>query len=175
MTTHCRPGRPKGRKSMFPNDTQRERLYKAEHQLDSFDSKDFDNPAEVEEYILSIIKKGWFRKRYTIRGLWLRTSNRRYDRARGDRYRTYANLYLPRWAWSKQVILHELAHACTPPLLNDEFAHLSPKTPYPGGRAAHGPEFVSTYLHLVENECPEILDELKRSFREHDVDWRSYS
>lgn len=156
-------GRPKGSKSFFPNDSQRKRVYSAEEIPGCRD--ELLEKEEVELFVRSVATKAWFRKRYPrITKVQVRYSNSERRCAEGRMFINTAILVLPRWAWTKQIILHELAHCCTSPVLKGE----------KNARAAHGREWVGTYLFLVKKLLgDEKCDMLKRQFRNHKVDWDS--
>jgi len=83
------------------------------------------------------------------------TDGRGTKRASG----TMSKINLPKWARNKWIVLHEVAHACTP-------------RSYP----AHGREFASTYLKLVRRFIGKIEAQILRdAFRQYKAKYRKIS
>lgn len=149
----CAPARPR--------DTQRARLYRAEHEV-------FGVPPEskwpclkfpaVKQFVHAMLGEPWFQAEFGV------FPEVRIKDGRGTRhaYSAYdlkrqAVLFsFPRWARSAPVLLHEIAH---PASLHRH-----------GMVAAHGPEFAATYLCLVRHHLgAEPHDRLIEAFTRHRV------
>lgn len=149
-------GRPRGSTNVYPSDTQRERLYLAERELPEFDALDFENLAEVKRFVARFIKRKAWTSRTQVERIMVHSSSRTW--AKGYHIGYTGELDLPKWAWNKLIIAHELAHVMTPPLY--------------GRRAIHSREFAGTYLYLVGKICgQDVKDRLIQSFFKHKVDW----
>lgn len=156
-------GRPKGSPNYFPTDTQRTRLYEAERHVDGFFDVDFQSLDEVDRFIKTVMKRKYWTDRTLVRRYKLLSSSVVYAEGGQLNYRL-AQFNLPQWAWTKQIIAHEMAHAMCPPEPNFT------KQP----RAAHGREFAGTYLYLTGKICgAETKRQLRAQFLKHNVEWES--
>lgn len=150
-------GRPRGSRNHYPSDTQRERLYKAEREIASFHNIEFESIKAIERFVRRFMKRKAWTKRTHIHQVRVSSNNRRF--ATGAAYGYTAELDFPKWAWTKMIIAHELAHCLTPPTST---------------RAAHGREYAGTYIYLVGKICgSEARTELIKQFHKYDIDWDS--
>ncbi len=111
-------------------DSQRAKVYRAEMILRPYRPEgegDFSSIEEVRAWVQKLCRSAWFRRRYGL--VWAPVKWKRSGAATGG----YAGLKLPRWAWNKPVVLHELAHC----IVRD------------GTNGWHGCEFADTYRTLV--------------------------
>lgn len=133
-------------------DRQRSKLYKAENTVDGifFQPTYLASIAGCQQFVDRIVRKRWFQRNFNIKKVTVHPKrNNAY--ARGG----YGNVWLPRWARTEMVILHELSHVVT--LTQHEF---------------HGPEYAGTYIYLVEKVIGEDkARELTEAFRAYGVDW----
>lgn len=107
-------------------DTQRQRVYDAERSVPRvlIGTGSVD---EVVEFVGQVVGSAWWRKRCTTGVVQVKDGRgRRIACAYGN------TIKLPRWARSKQIVLHELAH-----ILSD-------------GDAPHGREFAAAQLALLD-------------------------
>ena len=108
-------------------DQQRQRVYDAERRVPS-SPIGTGSMNEVTEFAASVVGSAWWRKRCGVRVVHVKDGRGRVNAC------AYGNtIKLPRWARSKMVVLHELAH-----VLNDS------------GGAPHGREFAAAFLALVD-------------------------
>jgi len=120
----------------YPRDTQRSRVYRAEHALER---PKVPGLAEQRHYVAQVMATDWFRAWFpelTVDAITFTTMHSRTAAGthRGSRQH-HEITFLP--AVTDLTMLHELAHAC--------HYHW-----YAGhGVAAHGPEFVGILLWLV--------------------------
>jgi putative metallohydrolase (TIGR04338 family) len=123
-------------------------VYDAEERLKAKDGPEF-TWAETLAYVERVTRSRWWRCRLP-RGV--RVKDGRGTRiARGGWGTGRPTVNLPRWARTRLVILHELAHVLTS---------------RPGREvAAHGPEFAKTYLELVRRFEPELAPRLRAEFK----------
>lgn len=95
--------------------------------------KDFDSIQEVQAFVNHV----------TTSPFWKQVGGRQFVHARPVVNRSIAKgwahaIDIPEWAYSKVVILHELAHSLTMGVVYNV--------------AAHGPEFVLIFRRLIEQE-----------------------
>lgn len=133
----------------WERDSQRARVYKAENELVWYRTREFDSLEEVERYVNSLTGKAWFKKMYGSRKVKVEPK-RNNAKARGG----YGTVWLPRWAWTKGIIAHEVAHA------------VKYTDPW------HSPVFCGHFIFLVEKTmgADKAMD-LKRAFLRNKVDW----
>lgn len=156
-------GRPRGSKNIYPSDTQRDRIYKAERLMPEFKHRDFQTPREIEKFVLAFMKRKAWTNRCACNRLRLLTSNR--ENATCFRWGSNVELNLPIWAWSKLIVAHELAHAMCWAVSRGYGRKATAK---------HSREFAGTYLYLVGKICGEdVKIRLKQEFFKLDVDWDS--
>lgn len=144
-----------------PRDSQRARLYRAEHEAfgkpPHSDWPCLTLPA-VTSFVRAVITESWFRTEFGIisevrikDGRGTRHAYSAYDLERRDVLFSF-----PRWARSQPVLLHEIGHAAS-------------LCRY-GLVAAHGPEFAVAYLSLVQRHLGEgAHDRLLAAFAHHRV------
>jgi len=116
-------------------DYQRERVYRAEDAsgIKHAPQLQFLNIAECQEYVNKVCNNWHFK--YKVGEFHALIVPRTHGAALGARRSpTIGRIYLPRWAYSEWVILHELAHCVTPAAA--------------GG--AHGRRWCRMYMDLVE-------------------------
>lgn len=116
-----------------PRDSQRAKAYAAERFafMDCFGwgRQDFKSIKAIQAYVNKVTRCAWFRRRWGKRDI--KVSFKPYGSATGG----FGSIRLPRWAWTRPVILHEMAHCLSPA-----------GGPYGPG---HGRLWARTYLELV--------------------------
>ena len=128
-------------------DNQRSRVYNAERMLPEWGKRLGDGSMDtMNQYVSSITRTHWWLSRGGPRHVHIK-DGRGTRWARGG----YGQINLPRWARTKLVCLHELAH-----VLNNT-------------GAPHGPEFAATLLALVRRFEPDLGDSLKAAYKEKRV------
>ena len=154
---------------LYIQDRQRQKCYNAETTwAQSMVKKgkwstlnpNFNNLTEIAEFILSIRKKAWYKRRFmrwgfntTLPGLTMKGPS-----ARGGAWATpQGNIAFGPGALNLRVVLHELAHVICGRHEN-------------AGLASHGRRWVRIYLELVLMVMgKEAHDELKAAFKAHGV------
>lgn len=132
---------------MRPRDMQKERVYRAERSLPSHDRQLGDGSmATCKTFIDGVTRSPWWTKRCRVTAVRIR-DGRGTTIARGG----WGSVNLPRWARTRLVILHELAHVLTTNTTDET--------------AWHGPEFAANFLALVRRFAPEDADALLAAFR----------
>ena len=128
MTRNRRTGRPR--------DIQRKRVYKSEMETYGPYSDQFKNRSEVVEFARCIINDPYVKRQYGTLGqvAFVFSGNRAMHTFKG---KNNHKIRLPRWAWQKNLIIHELSHAYTYQIY--DFTSVQ----------GHGPEFCNLYLDLV--------------------------
>lgn len=140
-------------------DSQRSRVYKAEQVLESL-SERLETVPEIEKYVRYV----WSLKRVrdafpagTLYGPPKVRDGRGRRRAAGNAH----SIWMPKWARSQWVTIHELAHT------------IQWRTYGPWMTAGHGWEFCHIYLHLVLYVMGrEAHDKLKAAFKAHRIKYR---
>jgi putative metallohydrolase (TIGR04338 family) len=138
-------------------DWQRSKAYAAERTAwygTEADNDTFDSVPEIQAYIDKLMASAWFRRRWphTRFKVQVKDGRARYRTAAANRGQRW--IKLPRWSRKRWLILHELAHICTP--------HET------GGK--HGRYWARTYLELVRHEMGEDAHKLlKLCFQRHKV------
>jgi putative metallohydrolase (TIGR04338 family) len=139
-------------RSTRPRDSQKSKVYAAELRR----GDEFASVAEMQAYVDRLHASAWFKRRWPrLRGFVVHSGagNRRATCSWG----LCPTLKMPKWARVESVLLHEVAHACT-------FER------YAKTVAAHGPEFVATYLELLRHQMgDEVWREQKAKFVERKV------
>jgi putative metallohydrolase (TIGR04338 family) len=120
-----------------PRDSQKSKLYAAERQVPGFHTEDrIETVPEIEAFVATVLRSPWL----------VRTFGRFRIRVHdGRRHRIacayppsfaygHATIVMPRWARSKMIALHEIAHVMTPAVY-----------------AWHGREYAALYLQLVRH------------------------
>lgn len=136
-----------------PRDSQRQRVYDAEREVEDFDrpADGMDAPFSIHEtraFVRTITRSRWWRNR-TRRFYWnVPVKDGRGRRNGGGTPDGY--ITMPRWSRTPMVICHELAHVATP-----------------ANKAAHGRTYCGWYLALVrqfvsEEAYQQLRDALKR-------------
>lgn len=130
-------------------DSQRQKVYDAEHFLQDVSHR-FESLDEMQRYADNFIRSKWFRKRYWIKTITIK-SGAGFRKA--TCYGTYnAVLYMPVWSRTEAVLLHEIAHAAAP------------------ASEMHGREFARIFVELVGHKMGQgAASRLKDSFRAHGV------
>lgn len=143
-------------------DSQRSRVYAADHSLDSFGR--LETVPEIERFVSKLWKSERFKKAFSVASSWhcgqpKVKDGRRRRRARGN----YYEISMPRWSRTIGVVVHELAHT----------VHMREYGSHCRG-AAHGWEYCSVYLRLVLYSMGrEAHDTLKAAFKKHGVKYRA--
>lgn len=141
-------------------DSQRSKLYRAES-LAKIRGQEFPEVVDVEAYLTKCFSHRWFHRHYPeIRFFDVRDGRRR--RAAGGRgVGATCRLWLPRWARSEGVILHELAHGV---------ADITCDYQNNDDMAPHGWQFAEIFLDLVRHFMGAAAGErLRKSFRANRV------
>lgn len=135
-------------------DSQRSKVYKSERCLDSFNGGErYEKVADIERYLKKVVKQKWFQKRWPwVRFVQVLPGQGRSSACGGVAWHRQPYMKLPKWARTKLVIMHELAHGLT------------------SRHAAHGREFCAVYLQLVHHYIgKEEAMLLKAAFRKNRV------
>jgi putative metallohydrolase (TIGR04338 family) len=139
-------------------DTQKSRLYKAEECLEAFGGR-LEKTTEIADFLTKVLNRAPVQARYApylSREIAVK-DGRGCRIARGGTH----HIKLPKWARSKEVALHEVAHTLTTRKFGSEVA-------------AHGREYASVFLDLVRFGLgQEAHDALVASFKTHRVKYRS--
>jgi putative metallohydrolase (TIGR04338 family) len=138
-----------------PRDSQRSRLYKAEHII-RYSGRGFDSIDEIQEYTNKLLNSAWFKKRFTAKRIFV--AKGRHDTSAWANSHT-REISMPTWTWgSEAVVLHEIAHI----LCDDK--HGSDKV------SGHGREYARILVELVDHcmgkDCGKVL---RDSFKKHGV------
>ena len=137
----------------MPRDSQRSKLYRSEHNTWATGEPrkmplDFETVKECQKFVNKVTRSKFWKSTGARAFIHVKpVPNRQY--ARGWRNR----IELPPWAFSKVVILHELAHS------------LALAIDWENG--THGPDFVYLYRQLIEQELG--IDERRRFDRVAEV------
>ena len=133
-------------------DFQRQRCYDSENEVRHKmpNNPRYEKVAEIEQYVDALFKKSWFKRRWGSTRVPSVHDGRGYVNAC-----SYGGMIvLPRWARTRLVILHELAHEVTP-------------TSAGGG---HGRYWACAFLELVYYEMGEEAYKILRdSFKKNGV------
>lgn len=144
-------------RSGYPKDMQRQRLYRAERESIQGRGKKFayGDIKAVQEYVNRVTASAWFKRQWG--GMHVRVEhNFRAKAARGGRWA----ITLPggKWAWTEEVVLHELAHSIQSEVHG--FHRVQ----------GHGREFAAIQVALVQHQMGKAnADALKAAFRKHKV------
>lgn len=135
-----------------PRDTQRSKVYAAENVVYP-KSPEGLTVAEVQEFVTKVVRSSWWADRYPTGLVAVNDGRGRRSACAIGR----VEISIPRWARSRHVVLHELAHIAM--------------TRLHGSRVAdHGWEFCSAELALVRRFIGVAAhDALRDSFRAHGV------
>jgi putative metallohydrolase (TIGR04338 family) len=128
-------------------DTQRGKLYAAERVCQP-PEPEFRTVIDCQVFVDEVIAehREWFWPKYVCV---------QDGRGRRSACASFDTISVPRWARTRIVILHELAHIITPP-------------PF----AWHGPEFALNFLKLVRSVLGfDQYNKLATSFEDHSVRW----
>jgi putative metallohydrolase (TIGR04338 family) len=130
-------------------DSQKQKVYNAEFRLRNrfrHENTKFESIEEIKHYLSNLLKSTWFIRRWGIREEPLVTEiqgNTAYGNKR------FNKLSLPKWAWNKIIVLHELSH------ILHKF----------GSGTSHGRYFCRTLLELIDHELsPKARRCLKKQF-----------
>lgn len=136
-------------------DFQRQKAYRAENSVryQMINNNRYDSIEEIKKRVDKICSYKWFKDRWGERNVKV------IYKSKGSALGNYGIGYikLPKWAWNDLVILHELAHAITPPET--------------GGQ--HGRYWAATFLELVEKvmgKADYII--LREAFKKNDVKYK---
>lgn len=114
-------------------DFQRKRVYRAESRADigkGYPEKDIISWSNIVSYVKSITTDSRFVDRYGVKTIEVKDGRgTRIARGWGGRFVDWGVVSLPKWARSRLVTLHEIAHTIT----DDK----------------HGPEFCGEFMWLV--------------------------
>lgn len=140
------------RKGFAVRDSQRQKVYDAEKVIRR-QGRSFSSIEEMQTYCDRLTGSAWFSRRWSVTKIVVQRG-REGTSAWANAMRRIINM--PTWAWTEDVVLHEISHILT-------------ERKY-GKVAAHGREFARTYLELVRHQMgKEHGDRLRDSFRQHKV------
>lgn len=139
-------------------DYQRSKVYKAEREFikdlddytgclrDTVFEKSFDSVDDISKYVDDIVDSDWFKRCYCFRRAVTIKDGRGRSRPAGS-FSSYT-MWMPRWARSEVIVLHELAHIMYTHTLSlaIEFRETNYKE---NKESAHGREFVKRFIWLV--------------------------
>jgi putative metallohydrolase (TIGR04338 family) len=134
-------------------------VYAAERSIEAWTNQGDMTLDEIRAWLTKIFASAWFKKHYPKAKVWELKDGRgrRMAGGHGTRIHNECSLTLPRWARSRAVVLHELAHG-----LVDLHA--------PVDHAAHGWEFCEIFLDLVRHFLGrQAYEDLRSAFKEHRV------
>ena len=138
-------------------------MYRAERLIWKHGEK-FQTVGEMQVYVDKVMSSAWFKRRwpYVARGgITVLDGRGRRSACAQDLWGVGMAIKMPTWSRSEPVILHEIAHHCA-----DEI--------HGSNAPGHGWGFTSTFLELITHEMgPDVGDELKQSFKEHNVRFRA--
>ena len=143
-----------------PRDSQRSKLYRAEHEAfgEAWSKNGHFTLPQAEAYVKRVWRSKFVQNKFpltVINHVPRVTDGRGRRKAAGS----ISHIKLPRWARTKPVILHEIAHALS---VADREAH--------GPMAAHGWQFARRFIVLVQRFLgKEEARKLKTAFRKHRV------
>ncbi len=142
----------KGQSNNHERDYQRSKCYASEASIVGRipNNPRYETVPEIEAYLDKVMSRAWFKKRWE-----LRTRPRILAGQAHRKAVSYGGcIALPKWARSRLIILHELAHEVD--------------CRYTG--YGHGRYWARSFLEMVKFEMgPEAYKILKDSFREHGV------
>lgn len=141
-----------------PRDSQKSRLYAAEHILDNL-SQRLETVEEMATYLTKTMNRAPIQARYG----WLLEMHTEVRDGRGCRNALGGKYWIkmPKWARTQYIVLHEFAHS----LAARKYGRREV--------AAHGREFASIYLDLVRFAMGKAAhDALVASFKAHRVRYR---
>jgi putative metallohydrolase (TIGR04338 family) len=129
-----------------PRDSQRSRLYKAEHVLLMYGENAFGSNTDTQRWVDRVLGERWFRSRWQLPTLPVTPGRGGTATSWGGR------ITVGPTARNPGIVLHEIAH---------EIIRVTPRGPY----ASHGPEFASVLLFLVRQVMgPAQANELRLAF-----------
>lgn len=147
--------RPRQKRSTRPRDSQRNKLYTAERTLDA--TPDLESMLYTKLFLDKVVASAYYRKHYNTMTVDLRDGRCRKNACAEGGYLGHGIIRLPRWARSKLVALHELAH-------------LAVARKYGRSVPSHGREFAAIYLDLVRHVLGEDKgNQLQAAFRAQGV------
>jgi putative metallohydrolase (TIGR04338 family) len=142
-------------------DSQRSKVYKAElYKLDEYRAPILETVAKIDAWVNGkILRSSWLRKNFPLAPEQLEIHpgfSRR--KASGSIH----GLWLPMWARSKLVILHEVSHS----IVSSEHSRQS--------ASGHGWQFTSTFLKLVKHFIGNAAhDQLKENYKKLGVKYKA--
>lgn len=141
-----------------PRDAQKSKCYKAEQAgaiANHADNLRFTDARDAGRFINDLVATDWFQARWALRPVTVRAGNGRTAWARASQNK----ISLPTWALTRITVLHELAHLAA-----------AKEAGGANNIAAHGPEFITIVLTLVEHTCGfDFAADLAKSYRAHRV------
>jgi putative metallohydrolase (TIGR04338 family) len=138
-----------------PRDTQRKRMYTAEHVLDQF-AKPLREVSDVEKYVTRVLARQSILRRYPKLNPDVKVKDGRGTR-RALAYGSHA-ISIPLWARNEGIVLHELAHT------------IAARHYRPYEIASHGWQFAAIFLDLVKSMMGSAAhDALRAAFKTHKV------
>lgn len=136
-----------------PRDSQRQKVYDAENEAIRHTGRSFGSIEEIQSYVDRLVGSAWWGRRYSDRRIVVQSKHHGTATANY----TGSRINLPRWAWTEDVVLHEIAHIAT----NRQWGTQIP---------AHGRHFAKVYLELVRHKMGKDAGaRLKAAFAKHKV------
>ena len=141
-----------------PPESQRERLYAAEHQVKAFLRDRLPTIAEMQGYVDGMLRSRWMQDYFGSRMLTPITvlGKRRWNQRRANAHFFRSEISMSKELRSKFVLIHEVCH-----ILTERFhgQHMT---------EAHGPEFATFQLMLVDHflgteDARELLEAFARN------------
>jgi putative metallohydrolase (TIGR04338 family) len=133
-------------------DSQKQKLYDAESvakfHLNDIRTK-FSSIEEIQKFVNELLSSAWIKKRFGDNKCEVRAARKNQH----DAYARMSYISLPKWAWTKMVVLHEVTHILT--------------RYYEG---SHGRYFARAFLEIIEHvlgHAARIV--LKKQYRVYNV------
>lgn len=163
---------------VYLRDYQRSKVYRAENVLinQPYNTR-LNSLEEVQDFLKHLTNSCWFKRRWKLQKQIIVVDGRGRQKASGSS--TQLTIWLPLWARTKVVILHELSHV----LSGRGVVGVAPETTCPSYHksyeAGHGREFCKRFLALIKHELgKQAWKDLKESYksagvkvRGSDYDW----
>ncbi len=156
-------------------DPQKNRVYEAEWAMSCYNWPRFKKSETAQKWANELVGSAWFGRNWPFMQHHPVTIFE-IDSEQATSYPVSNTLDMPKWAWSKLIILHEIAHLC-----NEESEAFQRFRVYEGlgrtkkkGLASHGKRFCGIYLKLVEHVMGlRVARELKANFDKMGVQYES--
>lgn len=148
-------------------DPQKERVYQAEWAMPVYRRPRFNSIEKVQEWANELVGSVWFGRNWPFMRHHPVTFYDFDDEETATSYPVSNTIDMSKWAWTKLIILHEIAHLC-----NEDSEAFQRSRAYKGlgrrkkkGLASHGKKFCGIYLKLVNHVMgKDISKKLKINF-----------